>query len=66
MMERDAAWKRVCEALPVADALEREGLFAISADELKRHGGREPRLMAKIDTLAERPAALAELGAAHA
>lgn len=64
MMERDAAWKRVCDALPVADTLEREGLFAISADELKRHGGREPRLMAKIDTLAERPAALAELGAA--
>ena len=64
MMERDAAWKRVCDALPVAETLEREGLFAISADELKRHGGREPRLMAKIDTLAERPAALAELGAA--
>jgi len=64
MMERDAAWKRVCDALPVAGTLEREGLFAISAEELKRYGGREPRLMAKIDTLAERPAALAELGAA--
>jgi hypothetical protein len=63
MMERDAAWKRVCDALPVAETLEREGLFAITADELKRHGGREPRLMAKIDTLAERPAVLAELGA---
>ncbi len=64
MMERDAAWKRLCDALPVADTLEREGLFALSAEDLKRHGGREPRLMAKIDTLAERPAALAEFGAA--
>jgi hypothetical protein len=64
MMERDAAWKRVCDALPVAETLERDGLFALTADDLKRHGAREPRLMAKIDTLAERPAALAELGAA--
>lgn len=42
------------------EALERDGIFPVSADDLKRHGGREPRLMAKIDTLAERPAALAE------
>jgi hypothetical protein len=64
MSERDAAWKRVCDGLPVAGTLERDGLFAVSADDLKRLGGREPRLMAKIDTLAERPAILAELGAA--
>jgi hypothetical protein len=64
MMERDAAWKRVCDALPVAETLERDGLFAIAADDLKRYGSREPRLMAKIDTLAERPAVLSELGAA--
>lgn len=63
-MERDAAWKRVFDALPVAETLARDGLFAIEADELKRVGGREPRLMAKIDTLAERPAALASHGAA--
>lgn len=52
------------DALPVAEALERDGLYGIGADELKRRGGREPRLMAKIDTLAERPAVLAEIGAA--
>lgn len=63
-MERDAAWKRVFDALPVAEALARDSLFQIDADALKLHGGREPRLMAKIDTLAERPAALAEHGAA--
>jgi hypothetical protein len=63
-LERDAAWKRVFDALPVAETLARDGIFVIDADDLKRYGSREPRLMAKIDTLAERPAALAENGAA--
>lgn len=64
MTERDEAWKRVFDRLPVAEALERGELFSVSAEELKAAGGREPRLMAKIDTLAERPAVLAEHGAA--
>jgi hypothetical protein len=64
MNERDAAWKRLCDALPVAELLERDGICHLGADDLKRHGGREPRLMAKIDTLAERPAPLAQLDAA--
>ncbi|MDB5049230.1 MAG: hypothetical protein JWO30_2301 [Fibrobacteres bacterium] len=63
-MERDEAWKRVFEKLPVLDTIARDGIFRVSADELKAHGGREPRLMAKIDTLAERPAILAEHGLA--
>lgn len=50
--------------MPADRALERDGIFQVTADELKRFGGREPRLMAKIDTLAERPAALAERGLA--
>jgi hypothetical protein len=63
-MERDEAWKRVFDRLPVAETVAREGIFHVTAEELKAHGGREPRLMAKIDTLAERPAVLAEHGLA--
>jgi hypothetical protein len=63
-LERDEAWKRVFERMPVAESIARDGLFHLTADELKLHGGREPRLMAKIDTLAERPAILAEQGLA--
>jgi hypothetical protein len=63
-MERDEAWKRVFDRLPVLETLARDGIFHVSADELKIHGGREPRLMAKVDTLAERPAVLAENGLA--
>lgn len=63
-MERDEAWKRVFDALPVAESLARDGIFHVTAEDLKAHGAREPRLMAKIDTLAERPAVLAEHGLA--
>src|SRR5207253_2436349 len=63
-MERDEAWKRVFAALPVAEYLARDGIFQVTAEDLKAHGAREPRLMAKIDTLAERPAILAEHGLA--
>jgi hypothetical protein len=63
-MERDEAWQRVFERMPVEETLARDGIFRVSADQLKAFGGREPRLMAKIDTLAERPAILAEKGLA--
>ncbi len=59
-MERDEAWQRVFQRMPVEETLARDGIFRVSADQLKAFGGREPRLMAKIDTLAERPAILAE------
>ncbi|MEO6097386.1 MAG: hypothetical protein ABIW76_17715 [Fibrobacteria bacterium] len=63
-LERDEAWKRVFERMPVLEAVARDGVCYVGADELKANGGREPRLMAKIDTLAERPAVLAENGLA--
>ncbi|MDB5104790.1 MAG: hypothetical protein JWP91_2479 [Fibrobacteres bacterium] len=63
-MERDEAWKRVFDRMPVAETIARDGIFHVTADELKANGEREPRLMAKIDTLAERPAILAENGLA--
>jgi hypothetical protein len=63
-LERDEAWRRVFERMPVLETVARDGVFHVGADELKANGGREPRLMAKIDTLAERPAILAEHGLA--
>lgn len=63
-MERDEAWQRIFDRMPVDEALARDGFFPLSAETMKAAGGREPRLMAKIDTLAERPAALAERGLA--
>lgn len=55
MTENDGAWRKVFDALGVGAGLAQKGLCLLSADDLKRHGQREPRLMAKIDTLQERP-----------
>ncbi len=63
-MERDDSWRRLFDRLPVDRELAEHGIFHVTADDLKRHGGREPRLMAKIDILAERPAPLVERGLA--
>jgi len=63
-MERNDAWQRLFAKLPILDAVAKDGLCFVSADQLKTYGGREPRLMAKIDTLAEVPSILAENGLA--
>lgn len=57
MTENDQAWQRVFEALDLAARLHASGPCYVTADELKTHGRREPRLMAKLDTLADRPEA---------
>ncbi|MBI4336640.1 MAG: hypothetical protein HY683_02270 [Chloroflexi bacterium] len=54
----EAAWKRLFERLPIAGALATDGVFYITADQIKRLSGREPRLMTKFDTRAARPAIL--------
>lgn len=59
MSKRDEAWDRFFEATGVLSQIERTGYCIITADALKEHGHREPRLMAKIDTLAERPKSFA-------
>lgn len=64
LLERDQAWRRLFDALPVDESIARDGLFHLTADVMKSAGAREPRLMAKVDTLAERPAPLAERGLA--
>lgn len=51
----DVAWQKICKSTSFLTEIEKSGYYMITADELKRHGEREPRLLAKIDSLAERP-----------
>src|SRR5688572_19509405 len=53
--ERDRAWQRFFEQTDTLQQIQQVGHCYVMADELKLYGQREPRLMAKIDTLAERP-----------
>jgi hypothetical protein len=55
MAERDDAWQRFFEQTNTLQQIAQAGCCYVTAESLKRHGQREPRLMAKIDTLAERP-----------
>lgn len=55
MTENSAAWQKVFDSLNLAVILRDQGICYLTADELKYHGQREPRLMAKLDTLQERP-----------
>ena len=55
MSENDHAWRRFLAQTPTLHEIDRAGYAIVTADALKRYGEREPRLMAKIDTLAERP-----------
>ena len=60
MAERDEAWQRFFEQTDTLRQIEQQGYCYVTADDLKLYGQREPRLMAKIDTLAERPRAFKE------
>ncbi|PIE36150.1 hypothetical protein CSA56_01330 [candidate division KSB3 bacterium] len=54
--KHDRAWQQVFERTSLLSQLETTGYAYISAHELKTFGQREPRLMAKQDTLHSRPA----------
>lgn len=56
MTKNDRAWERVFEATFILEELQRNGLAYLTAAQLKKYGKREPRLMAKQDTLSVRPA----------
>jgi len=60
MSENSDAWQKVFDRLDLPARLRERGVCFLTADELKLHGSREPRLMAKIDTLQERPAIFGE------
>jgi len=55
MTENSVAWEKVFERLDLTKVLGEQGICYVTADELKEHGVREPRLMAKMDTLQDRP-----------
>jgi len=55
MTLNDEAWSRYFEATSTLKNIEQRGYAYITADELKELGQREPRLMAKLDTLHRRP-----------
>lgn len=53
--KNDRAWNKVFNDLNLLDSIQKDGHARISASTLKEVGGREPRLMAKQDTLESRP-----------
>jgi hypothetical protein len=53
--KNDAAWNKVFEDMNLLELIDSEGYVLISATTLKECCGREPRLMAKQDTLESRP-----------
>jgi len=55
MTLNDQAWSRYFKASSVLERIRREGYAYITADDLRELGQREPRLMAKMDTLHSRP-----------
>ena len=58
--QHDAAWQRVFEHTDLLRQIQEQGFAYISAKQLKTFGRREPRLMAKQDTLSARPAIFRE------
>lgn len=53
--KNDSAWNKVFADLNFLERINTEGYANVSAVTLKEVGGREPRLMAKQDTLESRP-----------
>ena len=45
-----AAWQTIFDRCKIVEAVKKSGGFDISADQIKRIGGKEPRLMAKWDS----------------
>lgn len=49
MTKNYSAWDEIFNSLNILHSIDREGYFDISANDIKEHGKREPRLMTKID-----------------
>ena len=54
--KNDRAWQAVFDEYKLLEQIEEQGYAYVTALELKEAGQREPRLMAKQDTLSSRPA----------
>ena len=55
MSKNDVAWQRFFEQTDILQRIQSRGFAYVTADELKQVTQREPRLMAKQDTLSVRP-----------
>lgn len=64
MTLNDEAWSKYFEASPMLESIKREGYAYVTADDLRELGQREPRLMAKMDTLRCRPKVFKDNGLA--
>lgn len=62
MSVNDAAWEELFKRLGIAEALKQDGLYRISADEIRKL--REPRLMTKFDHAVNLPRIFADKGLA--
>lgn len=61
---KQQAWGRVFDALPILADVAKQGFADVSADDMKKYGGYEPRLMAKMDFRENRPDIMVEHGLA--
>lgn len=58
--KNDNAWREVFRGCHVLDQIDESGKCCLKAEELKRYGNREPRLMAKIESKYNIPSVLKE------
>ena len=45
----DPAWENIFRVMPIVQTVNKNGFFDITADDIKKYGKREPRLMSKMD-----------------
>lgn len=55
-----AAWDTLFDELDIIAQVANNGFFDISADQIKKYGKREPRLMAKMDFREQQPKVMAD------
>ncbi len=53
--ETERGWAAIFGKMALRDKLDSEGIAFVSAADIKKWGNREPRLMTKFDSRAERP-----------
>jgi len=53
--KNNVAWNAVFNKLPILDTIKTDGIFHITANQLSEHGNRQPRLMAKIESVYNLP-----------
>ena len=56
--QTEKGWAAIFEGMALGDKLDSEGIAFVSADDIRRWGKREPRLMTKFDSREERPRTL--------